>query len=101
MVNESDVTEENKAMRFVRDVDKLWFSANEGHVRARQRWISAKVLIVDEISMVSATMFELLELCARRIRGSSDRFGGIQLVCCGDFLQLGPIRVRRLLNAGL
>eukprot|EP00796_Vickermania_ingenoplastis_P010151 gene10151-7108_t len=55
------------------------------------RWRRCKVLVVDEVSMLDGTLFEMLEYIARRIRGSRSPFGGIQLVLCGDFLQLPPV----------
>lgn len=74
------------------EANKLTYSTNEGITRARERWRDAKVLIIDEISMVSKNFFELLEQCARFVRHSDLPFGGIQLICCGDFLQLGPVK---------
>ncbi|CAE6438404.1 unnamed protein product [Rhizoctonia solani] len=60
---------------------------------ALARWIRAKVLIIDEVSMVDATWFDQLEQIARRIRGKRTLpFGGMQLVICGDFFQLPPVR---------
>eukprot|EP00736_Rhodelphis_marinus_P011443 Rmarinus@m.23237 len=59
--------------------------------RARQRWMFARVLVIDEISMISGELFDKLEYIARVIRGSGEPFGGLQLVLCGDFLQLPPV----------
>ena len=50
-----------------------------------------QVLVIDEISMVSAEMFEFLETTVRHIRGDDAPFGGLQLVLCGDFFQLPPV----------
>ena len=63
---------------------------------AKKRWITAQVLIIDEISMIDPEFFEILDLLARRLRstksGLTDRkhhlFGGIQIILAGDFLQL-------------
>jgi hypothetical protein len=57
----------------------------------REKWENTKVLIIDEISMVSSDMFDMLEYIARFVRKSSLPFGGIQVILCGDFLQLPPI----------
>lgn len=54
-------------------------------------WRESNVLIVDEISMMSAKMFELLDEIGRLIRRNTKPFGGIQLVFTGDFFQLPPI----------
>ncbi|QRV89316.1 ATP-dependent DNA helicase PIF1 [Ceratobasidium sp. AG-Ba] len=60
----------------------------------RQRWMSVKTLIIDEISMVSSRWFDVLEEIARVIRNINKPFGGIQLVVCGDFFQLPPVAER-------
>lgn len=51
----------------------------------------APVLIIDEISMVDADLFDKLEYIAREVRHNPYPFGGIQLICCGDFFQLPPV----------
>lgn len=48
--------------------------------------------IIDEISMVGRTLFEALDLAAKKIRQSSAPFGGIQVIACGDFMQLSPVK---------
>ncbi|KAJ3575906.1 hypothetical protein NP233_g801 [Leucocoprinus birnbaumii] len=55
------------------------------------RWRKVKTLIIDEISMVDASLFDYLEAIARALRGDDEPFGGIQLVLCGDFCQLPPV----------
>ena len=59
--------------------------------KAIDRWVDVKVLVIDEISMVDRTLFELLDLIARRVRNDDRPFGGIQLILVGDFLQLPPV----------
>ena len=54
-------------------------------------WRKTDLLIIDEISMLSADMFELLDTIGQELRQSSKLFGGIQIVLAGDFLQLGPV----------
>jgi len=55
-------------------------------------WRSVEVLIIDEVSMMSRKMFDLLDQIGRAIRKiNSKPFGGIQLVFTGDFFQLPPI----------
>ena len=59
--------------------------------KAKHRWLRTSVLIVDEISMVDADLFDKLEAVARALRNNSRPFGGIQLVITGDFFQLPPV----------
>uniref|UniRef100_A0A336MPL2 ATP-dependent DNA helicase PIF1 n=2 Tax=Culicoides sonorensis TaxID=179676 RepID=A0A336MPL2_CULSO len=54
-------------------------------------WRKCKRLIIDEISMVDGEYFEKIEAVARYIRKNDKPFGGIQLILCGDFLQLPPV----------
>lgn len=55
------------------------------------QWKKCRCLIIDEISMIDAEYFDKLEAVARAVRNSRKPFGGIQLVLCGDFLQLPPV----------
>ncbi len=57
----------------------------------RAIWRKVKVLIVDEVSMMSKKIFELLEEVARSTRLSTLPFGGIQVIFTGDFYQLPPV----------
>lgn len=54
-------------------------------------WRKCRCLVIDEISMVDAEFFDKMEGVARAVRKSRAVFGGIQLVVCGDFLQLPPV----------
>ncbi len=54
-------------------------------------WRRCQCLIIDEISMIDGDFFDKLEVVARTLRRSKKPFGGIQLVICGDFLQLPPV----------
>lgn len=58
----------------------------------RKRWKECKTLIIDEVSMISADLFDKLDGLARAVRRINEPFGGIQLVLTGDFLQLPPVR---------
>lgn len=49
------------------------------------------VLIIDEISMLDGKMLDMVDIICRTIRQSTEAFGGMQVVCVGDFFQLPPI----------
>tara|TARA_Y100000389_G_scaffold152362_1_gene152327 strand:- start:315 stop:1586 length:1272 start_codon:yes stop_codon:yes gene_type:complete len=57
----------------------------------KKKWKSTDILIIDEISMMSLKMFEILDLIAKTARNNNEPFGGIQLIFSGDFFQLPPI----------
>jgi ATP-dependent DNA helicase PIF1 len=59
--------------------------------RVARRVRSASTLIIDEVSMLSASTFEAVEASCRHIRENSEKFGGMQVVLVGDFFQLPPI----------
>lgn len=68
------------------DLDAL--TANE---RITRRVRNASVLILDEVSMLSAQIFSMAETVCRTIRRKDAPFGGLQVVLVGDFFQLPPV----------
>jgi ATP-dependent DNA helicase PIF1 len=71
------------------DLVKLFSQHSKKSVKAR--WYNTKVLIIDEISMLSAEFLTCLDIAARHCRNCSRPFGGIQVVALGDFFQLAPV----------
>ena len=61
---------------------------------ALARWKGTRTLLVDEVSMLDGATFDRLEGVARLVRGDPRPFGGVQLILCGDFLQLPPVSAR-------
>jgi len=53
-----------------------------------------KVLIIDEISMIDASMLDMVDAVCREIKQRTEPFGGIQVILVGDFFQLPPITTR-------
>ena len=54
-------------------------------------WNEIDILVVDEVSMMSCKIFDLLNEIGQVIRNNDRPFGGIQVIFCGDFNQLPPI----------
>jgi ATP-dependent exoDNAse (exonuclease V) alpha subunit len=57
----------------------------------RKRIRSTIMLAIDEISMISAEIFDILDHVFRTVRDDERPFGGIQMILFGDFFQLPPI----------
>jgi ATP-dependent DNA helicase PIF1 len=58
----------------------------------RKAWINTNTLILDEISMISDELFEKLDFIGQTIRNDPKPFGGMQIIACGDFYQLPPVK---------
>ena len=55
------------------------------------RIVSTDILVIDEISMMSACLFEKINYLMMAIKKSPKFFGGIQVIFSGDFMQAMPI----------
>ncbi len=69
-----------------KDLEKLASSA-----RIKRNYKKAKVLIIDEISMLHAHQLDMVDQIARFILEKEEPFGGMQVILCGDFFQLPPV----------
>ncbi len=67
------------------DVDRI---ATKEHIA--KRITKAKVLIIEEISMLSANTFEMADAICREVRRVDKPFGGLVVILVGDFFQLPP-----------
>jgi ATP-dependent DNA helicase PIF1 len=61
------------------------------HKFLKEKWRKTHILVVDEVSMFSLKLFNLLNEIGKAIRGNPKPFGGIQLIFSGDFYQLPPV----------
>jgi len=69
-----------------RDIDAI--ASNE---KANKRINKAKVLIIDEISMLDGKVLEMVDMVCRAVRQTAQPFGGLQVIFVGDFFQLPPV----------
>lgn len=71
-------------------IDKLVERISNNKYKTKP-WKKVDILIIDEISMMSKKVFELIERLGRVIRKNELPFGGIQVIFSGDFYQLPPV----------
>ena len=64
----------------------------EGNDNLRQRLAQINVLVIEEISMVENIFFSRLNRMMQAAKENNEPFGGIQLIVCGDFRQLPPVK---------
>jgi hypothetical protein len=62
-----------------------------GKERVVKRIKATQVLVIDEISMLDGKILNSVDKILKTIRSSEEPFGGIQVVCIGDFFQLPPV----------
>lgn len=76
----------------IRDsLDEYELDALESRPYLWKRMEHAKVLIIDEISMLHHFRIDLVDKILRAFKRNDEPFGGIQVVLCGDFFQLPPV----------
>ena len=59
--------------------------------RRRRQIEGTDILVIDEVSMMHAWLFDMVDQACRAVRHSPEPFGGIQVVLSGDFFQLPPV----------
>lgn len=77
---------------YIRD-DEIRELSRKYHLK--KRITKAKVLIIDEISMMHGYRFDEIEKIIRYMKASYAPFGGIQVVLSGDLFQLPPVSHNR------
>jgi ATP-dependent exoDNAse (exonuclease V) alpha subunit len=75
-----------KSMLTKYDLDRL--ASNEYVVKRISR---AKILVIDEVSMLSHAMLSMVDAVIREVKQSDEPFGGMQVILVGDFFQLPPV----------
>jgi ATP-dependent exoDNAse (exonuclease V) alpha subunit len=81
-----------------RDVSDYDIELIQSREKTARRIVEAKVLIIDEISMLDAATLESVDRVLRTLRRKpmqpEEPFGGVQVVFVGDFFQLPPVSKR-------
>jgi ATP-dependent DNA helicase PIF1 len=72
-------------------IDQVVRGIRTRYKRTLQRLQQLRVLIVDEVSMMSAHLFEYCDRFLRIIRNDNRVWGGVQLIFVGDMRQLQPV----------
>lgn len=57
----------------------------------KQKFKNAKVLIIDEVSMLHAHQLDIVNAICKKFKEPFSSFGGLQVILCGDFFQLPPV----------
>ncbi len=63
-----------------------------------KRFEKARVLVIDEVSMLHAHRLDMVERVCRRFKRNDLPFGGLQVILSGDFFQLPPVTKSRISN---
>lgn len=61
-------------------------------VRVKAKFRTTDCLVIDEVSMMTPDLLEKVEAVIRTFRNKTLPFGGMQVVFCGDFFQLPPVK---------
>lgn len=75
-----------------RDLSPYDLDAISSNKRVVDRMLDTRILIIDEVSMLSAQTLAMVEAVCRTIRRNELPFGGLQVVLVGDFFQLPPVQ---------
>ena len=79
----------NSAFRIGFDTFPLIKESNDP--RFKKLLKNLELLIIDEISMVRAPMLDAISETLKLHRDSSEPFGGVHVLACGDLFQLPPV----------
>jgi hypothetical protein len=77
-----------------RDLSEQDVDAIAQNKKVVERVSGTPVLIIDEVSMLSARTLAMVDAVCREVRRTSRPFGGLQVIVVGDFFQLPPVSKR-------
>ena len=64
---------------------------NRQIAQIRRYFKNTKLIIIDEVSMVSCKLLNTVDIILKQIAENDKPFGNFHIVCCGDFLQLPSV----------
>jgi len=59
--------------------------------KAMRNWLMTDLLVIDEVSMLTAELLDKLNDLGKKLRSNKKPFGGMQVLLVGDFFQLPPV----------
>jgi DNA replication protein DnaC len=68
------------------EVDKLKYKEKD-----KELFRKVEAIVIDEISMVRADVFQGIDYALKKLRLNESPFGGVQMICVGDMYQLPPV----------
>jgi len=83
---------ENLRMQYINKLVSELYYKIKSNKKVIYRWKKIKILIIDEISMVGKIFIEIIDRLAKLILDNNCPMGGIQVIFCGDFYQLPPVK---------
>lgn len=81
--------------------DSKWMTPPSHDVlcAVRHRLAATRVLVVDEVSLVSPAMLAHISQRLQQIRGNTIPFGGLSVILMGDCFQIDPVAVKKPLHS--
>lgn len=79
-------------------VDKLFYTILHNKMCYR-KLLTLRHLIIDEVSMLSAELLDKISELLKRVKQTTQPFGGVQMIFAGDFYQLPPVKAEYAFKA--
>lgn len=74
-----------------KDAYQLYLNVKRKFPQKVKQLQELSILIIDEVSMISAELLDKISAYLQHIRKSPFTFGGLQVILCGDMCQLPPV----------
>lgn len=84
-----------------KDPYQLYLTAQRKYPKTIQKIKDLHILVIDEISMVSAELLDKISEYMQYARRNKNPFGGVQMILCGDLCQLPPVSGDFCFNASV